>query len=112
VLPSSPDVLEAWQQIVVGQTITGNQTHDAHLVAVMQVYSIASILTFNTAHFRRFPGIMVLDPAQVINRHCGNLTLRAVLSIMGQPCRRSVCRKLASFIDPHDHVVARGLRND
>jgi predicted nucleic acid-binding protein len=65
VLPSTPDVLEEWQRIVAGLAITGKQTHDAHLVAVMQVYSVTSILTFNTAHFRRFPGITVLDPAQV-----------------------------------------------
>jgi predicted nucleic acid-binding protein len=65
VLPASPHVLEAWQRIVAGQGITGRQTHDAHLVAVMQVYSVSSILTFNTAHFRRFPGITVLDPARI-----------------------------------------------
>jgi predicted nucleic acid-binding protein len=64
VLPASPDVLEAWRRIVAGQGITGKQTHDAHLVAVMQVYAVAGILTFNAAHFRRFPGITVLDPAQ------------------------------------------------
>jgi predicted nucleic acid-binding protein len=65
VLPSGPDVLEAWQRIVVGQGITGKLTHDAHLVVVMQVYSITSILTFNATDFRRFPGITVIDPAQV-----------------------------------------------
>ncbi len=64
-LPSTPDVLEAWQRIVVRLGIVGKQTHDAHLVAVMQIYSVTNILTFNTAHFRRFPGITVLDPAQV-----------------------------------------------
>lgn len=64
-LPSTPDVLEAWQRIVVRLGVTGKQTHDAHLAAVMQVYSVVSILTFNTADFRRFPDLTVLDPAQV-----------------------------------------------
>jgi predicted nucleic acid-binding protein len=47
------------------QGVAGKQTHDAHLVAVMQVHSVPSILTFNGAHFTRFPGVGVIDPAQV-----------------------------------------------
>jgi predicted nucleic acid-binding protein len=49
--------------VVQGQRT--NFTHDAHLVAVMQVYSVAHILTFNTGHFKRFPGITVLDPLSI-----------------------------------------------
>jgi predicted nucleic acid-binding protein len=64
-LPSTPDVLEAWQRIVTKLGISGKQSHDAHLVAVMQVYSVGTILTFNAGHFKRFTGITVLDPAQV-----------------------------------------------
>jgi hypothetical protein len=41
------------------------QAHDAHLVAMMQVNSVASILTFNGKHFPRYPGITVLNPAEV-----------------------------------------------
>jgi hypothetical protein len=57
-------VPEAWQRIVIHQGIIG-QTHDAHLVAVMQVYSVTNILTFEVGHFLGFPGITVLAPAQV-----------------------------------------------
>jgi predicted nucleic acid-binding protein len=64
-LPSSAEVLEIWQQIVINMGVSGKQTHDAHLVAVMQVYSVAHILTFNTGHFKRFLGITVLDPLSV-----------------------------------------------
>lgn len=64
-LPSTPEVLDAWQGIVEALGVSGKQTHDAHLVAVMQVYSVTGILTFNTGHFNRFPGIAVVDPAQV-----------------------------------------------
>ena len=56
---------EAWQQIVIKQGIILKPTHDAHLAAVMQVYSIANILIFEAGHFARFPGITILDPAQV-----------------------------------------------
>ena len=51
--------------MVASLGISGKQTHDAHLVAVMQVYWVANILTFNTSHFKPFPGITVIDPAQV-----------------------------------------------
>src|SRR5437762_9444560 len=37
-LPSTPEVLEAWQRIVVSQRVSGKHTHDAHLVAIMEVH--------------------------------------------------------------------------
>jgi predicted nucleic acid-binding protein len=64
-LPSTPEVLETWQTLVVTLKVSGKQTHDAHLVALMQVNAVNSILTFNTGHFTRFTGITVLDPAQI-----------------------------------------------
>src|SRR5215469_15689895 len=56
-LPATPEVFEAWQEIVVSLGISGRQTHDAHLVAVMKIYSVTNILTFNGSDFRRYPGI-------------------------------------------------------
>ena len=64
-LPYRQEVLETWRRIVVAQGISGKQAHDAHLVAIMQVHSIPTILTFNDAHFRRFPGITALNPKLV-----------------------------------------------
>ncbi len=64
-LPPPPEVLEVWQRIVLTLGISGKQTHDAHLAAVMEVNGVSSILTFNTGHFKRFPGIDVIDPVQV-----------------------------------------------
>ena len=64
-LPYTPDVLEAWQRIVIGQSIIGKQTHDAHLVAIMQAHAVTNVLTFNVSHFSRFPGISVLDPLHI-----------------------------------------------
>ena len=65
ILPATSKVFEAWPQIIFLQRVIGKQAHDAHLVAVMQVYGIASILTFNVDHFQRFPGMIVLNPADV-----------------------------------------------
>ncbi len=64
-LPYVPEVLDVWQNIVAGQLVIGKQTHDAHLVAIMQVHLVSTILTFNTSHFERFPGITILDPEHV-----------------------------------------------
>jgi predicted nucleic acid-binding protein len=64
-LAYTPEVPETWQRMVTDLRVSGKQTHDAHLVAVMRVNGVPSILTFNWGHFVRFPGIAVLDPAQV-----------------------------------------------
>ncbi|HEV3202010.1 MAG TPA: type II toxin-antitoxin system VapC family toxin [Bryobacteraceae bacterium] len=63
-LEGKPGVADAWERLAAKHLISGKLAHDAHLVAVMQVYSVTDILTFNGTDFRRFPGINVLDPAQ------------------------------------------------
>ena len=65
-LPELP-TLVAWEQLVISMEITGKATHDAHLVAAMQVNGISKVLTVNDRHFRRFPGIQVLHPAEVLS---------------------------------------------
>jgi predicted nucleic acid-binding protein len=61
-LPYTPDVVEAWQRTVIGHGITGKQTHDAHLVAIMQAHAVTNVLTFNVSHFSRFPGARTGHP--------------------------------------------------
>jgi predicted nucleic acid-binding protein len=39
--------------------------HDAHLVAAMEAYGLQELLTFNGADFKRYYGLIVMDPAQV-----------------------------------------------
>ncbi len=58
-------MFESWQEVVANSGVTGFTAHDARLVAVMEVYSLTHILTFNTRHFDVFPGIIVVDPATV-----------------------------------------------
>ncbi len=65
VLPYTADVLPAWERLVLAQGVSGKQSHDAHLVALMQVHSVMSILTFNGDDFKRYPGITVLKPEEV-----------------------------------------------
>jgi predicted nucleic acid-binding protein len=63
-LEGRPGVAGAWEMLVGKHLVSGKQAHDAHLVAVMLVYAVTSILTFNIADFQRYPGITVFDPAQ------------------------------------------------
>ena len=63
-LEGKPGVAGAWETLVGKHLVWGKQAHDAHLVAVMLVYAVTSILTFNIADFQRYPGITVFDPAQ------------------------------------------------
>jgi predicted nucleic acid-binding protein len=65
VLEGEPGVAAAWENLVARHSVSGKKAHDAHLVAVMQVYGVTDILTFNVADFRRYPGVRVLDPMQI-----------------------------------------------
>lgn len=64
-LPYTPEVVQEWQRIVIAEGVTGKQTHDAHLAAIMQVHSVPTILTFNSEHFKRFSGVIALHPSEV-----------------------------------------------
>ncbi|MBX9584781.1 MAG: hypothetical protein K2X87_31140 [Gemmataceae bacterium] len=62
----TPDVYDEWEQLCVRHSVSGKPAHDARLVAAMNVHGVGTILTFNDADFRRFPGITVLTPAAVL----------------------------------------------
>ncbi len=54
-----------WRQILVAQKIVGVSVHDARLVAMMNCYKIANILTLNSDDFQRYPNIVVWTPNDV-----------------------------------------------
>jgi predicted nucleic acid-binding protein len=57
---------QEWRTIVVAAGVSGIQVHDARMVAAMQVHGIANLLTLNVKDFRRFSGITVLSPDEVL----------------------------------------------
>jgi predicted nucleic acid-binding protein len=61
-LPDTAEILDCWLRVVTSSSVSGKRTHDARLVAVMQVHSISRLLTFNTADFAGFSGITTVDP--------------------------------------------------
>ena len=66
-LPDSPDVYRVWRRLVVDYDVAGVQVHDARLTALMIVYNVKHILTFNVSDFTRYDpeGIVAVDPATV-----------------------------------------------
>lgn len=65
-LPDIPPIYEEWRRIVKAHSVSGMQVHDARLFATMNVYGITSLLTFNVADFKRYPGIRAVIPQEVI----------------------------------------------
>ena len=57
---------QEWRKIVVATGVSGIQVHDARMVAAMRVHGIANLLTLNVKDFRRFSGITVLSPDDVL----------------------------------------------
>ena len=47
IVPDTPTIYEEWKSIVVGLAVSGRQVHDARLVAVMRVYGLTHLPTFN-----------------------------------------------------------------
>jgi predicted nucleic acid-binding protein len=57
---------QEWRRIVVAAGVSGIQVYDARIVAAMRVHGIANLLTLNVKDFRRFSGITVLSPDDVL----------------------------------------------
>jgi predicted nucleic acid-binding protein len=65
-LPDIPAIYSAWKEIVRRHKVQGVKVHDARLVAIMSVYAVESILTFNDADFRRYGIISAIHPASML----------------------------------------------
>lgn len=66
ILPEGPALYRVWEALVLKHKVSGKPAYDARLVAVMQVHGERSVLTFNTDDFKRYSGIKVVHPADVI----------------------------------------------
>ena len=66
ILPDTPELFPEWERLVIQYRVSGKSTHDARLVASMNVHSVTHILTYNQADFSRYQGITVIDPPAVV----------------------------------------------
>lgn len=64
-LLETPAIYPAWEGLVLEHAVSGKPSHDARLVAAMQVHGLTALLTFDRTGFVRFPGIEVIYPADV-----------------------------------------------
>lgn len=55
-------VYAQWKTLVADHGVSGKKTHDARLIAAMNVHGVTHILTFNIKDFERYPGIIAIDP--------------------------------------------------
>ena len=67
VLDDTPAIPPEWEQLVSRLGVVGKTAHDARLVASMRVHGLNRLLTFNVGDFRRYPGITVLSPSDVLS---------------------------------------------
>lgn len=51
-----------WRALALANACMGKVAHDARYVSAMALHGINPILTFNTADFKRFASIVVIDP--------------------------------------------------
>lgn len=65
-LPDIPAIYKAWKEIVSRHEVQGVKVHDARLVAIMIVYAVESILTFNDADFKRYSEINAIRPSSIL----------------------------------------------
>ena len=59
-----PAVLDRLLALLGAHLGAGRQVHDTNIVATMLEHGIYRLLTFNAADFRRFAGIIQLEPPQ------------------------------------------------
>jgi predicted nucleic acid-binding protein len=65
-LPDIPAIYPVWKRLVQDHRVQGVKVYDARLVAVMSVYLIDTILTFNVADFKRYGNISAIPPASML----------------------------------------------
>ena len=65
-LPDIPSIYAAWKEIVRDHKVQGVKVYDARLVAIMNVYAVESVLTFNDADFKRYGTIASIHPSSML----------------------------------------------
>lgn len=66
VLPDNSTTYQQWKALVLAHHVRGVQVPDARIVAAMLGSGVASILTTNVSDFRRYPGINVFAPEDIV----------------------------------------------
>jgi predicted nucleic acid-binding protein len=65
-LPDIPAIYPVWKRLVQDHRVQGVKVYDARLVAVMSVYLIDTVLTFNVADFKRYSNVSAHHPVSLL----------------------------------------------
>lgn len=65
-LPDIPAIYPVWKRLVQDHRVQGVKVYNARLVAVMSVYLIDTVLTFNVADFKRYGNVSSTHPASIL----------------------------------------------
>lgn len=65
ILEETPAVYSEWRRLVVDNSVSGVQVHDARLVSMMNVHGVTHVLTLNGADFSRYRGITSVSPGEI-----------------------------------------------
>lgn len=63
-----PEIYPEWERLVTQYSVIGRNAHDASIAAAMNIHGITHLLTFNGADFKRFQGITVVAPDEIVNQ--------------------------------------------
>jgi predicted nucleic acid-binding protein len=64
-LPDNGRIHDQWRRLVVEQSVSGVQVHDARLVATMLEHGVFQLLTLNSRDFGRYPRVSAIHPRVV-----------------------------------------------
>lgn len=64
-LPDNAGVHTEWRRLVLAQSVTGVQVHDARLVAAMVAHGVPRLLTLNDRDFTRYAAITTVHPREL-----------------------------------------------
>ncbi len=64
-LSDHEDLYSEWKRIVSEYRVSGRPSHDARLIAAMNLHGIHALLTFNVQDFTRYSGLSVLHPREI-----------------------------------------------
>lgn len=64
-LPDTPEIFAEWEVLVSKHRVMGKPSHDARVVAAMNIHAVKNLLTFNTDDFKRYTNINAVDPRSI-----------------------------------------------
>lgn len=67
VFPETQSIFSEWKRLIARYEVSGIKVHDARLVAAMNVHGVRRILTFDVDDFKRYEGIQILHPQDVLS---------------------------------------------